>query len=234
MKMRNCLAVIAVLTACGLTSSNQATAVPLVAVDFGRIVSGSPTAVQPGFTGIAGAPVEATHTEPVGVYTVTVAGEGFFSAGFNAGNADPSVNALYEDYYYHNATANGVGITLSIAGITPNVDYDVKLWSYDMDNIFSPTPTLWAPTGSTTGTSGSVTNFATPFPATLDDYSTTIRVRSTTGTLEVFGTTTGGSGGTRLNGFQLNVVPEPSTAALAGVCAIATGAVWGRGKRRKA
>jgi hypothetical protein len=49
-----------------------------------------------------------------------------------------------------------------------------------------------------------VTNFALPRPTTLADYSTTIQVTSTTSTLEIFGTTTSGFGGTRLNGFRLN------------------------------
>lgn len=232
MKMQHCLAVIVLVTAWAIATPRHASAVPLLAVDFGRVISGSPTAVQAGFNGMAGAPVEATRTEAFGAYTVTVAGEGFFSAGFNAGNADPSVAALYEDYYYHNATAAGVGITLSIAGVTPNTDYDVTVWSYDMDNIFSPTPTLWTPAGITTGSSGSVVNIATPFPTTLNDYSTTLRVRSTTGTLDIFGTTTGGAGGTRINGFSLSAVPEPATTALAGLGALVIGAACGRRGRR--
>ena len=73
-------------------------------------------------------------------------------------------------------------------------------------------------TGSnTTGTSGSITNFALPAPTTLAEYSTTIRISSTTTTLDIFGTTTGGGGGTRLNGFELNPVPEPGTMFLAGI-----------------
>ncbi len=202
-------------------------AAPLLAIDFGRVIAGGPTPVQPGFSGMAGAPVEALRTEPFGPFTVTVQGEGFYSAGFNAGNVDPTVAALYEDYYYHNSTANGVGVTISIAGVTPNTGYDVTLWSYDEDNIFSATPTTWGPMGSTTGTSGSITNFATPFPTDLSFNRTTIRVQSTTSTLDIFGTTTGGSGGTRLNGFELNVVPEPAAAML-----LAIGALVAAGRRR--
>lgn len=183
----------------------------LLAVDFGRELGSGPTPVQPGFTGMAGPAVQATQTNAIGSYNVTVQGEGFFNAGFNAGNVDPSVAGLYEDYYYHNSTTNGVGITLSIDGVTPNTDYDVTLWSYDEDNIFSVTPTLWAPTANTSGGSGSINNIATPFPTDLTFNRTTIRVKSTTSTLDIFGTTTGGSGGTRLNGFSLEVIPEPTT-----------------------
>ena len=187
-------------------------AAPLLAVDLG--LNGTP--VQPGFSGMAGGTVEASKTDSIGAFSVTVQGEGFYTAGFNAGHVDTSVAALYENYYYHNSATNGVGITLSIAGITPNTDYDVTLWSYDEDNIFSPTPTTWGPAsvGNTTGTNGSMENFADPYPTDLGFHKTTIRVQSTTSTLDIFGTTTGGQGGTRLNGFELNAVPEPAAAML--------------------
>jgi hypothetical protein len=210
------LLVAAVAAAATLAPRADVSAAPLLVVDFGRVISGSPTAVQPGFSGMAGAPVEGTRTENFGIYTVTVTGEGFYSS---PTTIDPSVAALYQDYYYHNSTTNGVGVTLSIGGVTANTDYDLTLWSYDGDQIFSATPTAWGPlSGSnTTGTSGSIVNFAIPTPTSLAEYATTIRVKSTTTTLDIFGTTTGGSGGTRINGFELNPVPEPSTMILAGL-----------------
>ena len=212
MKKLMCCAIVLVSTM-SFALPSRSYAAPLLAVDFGLAT----TPVQPGFNGMAGAPVEPLSTAPFAPYTVTLQGEGYYTAGFNAGNVDPSVAALYENYYYHNSTTNGVGITLSIAGITPNTDYDVTLWTYDEDNIFSLTPTTWGPTASTTGTSGSITNFATPYPTDLSFNQITIRVQSTTSTLDIFGTTTGGQGGTRLNGFELNAVPEPCTAMLSGI-----------------
>lgn len=219
--MRNllCSVTLAVVAASSVGSADVF-AVPLLAVDFSHLAAAGPTPVQPGFSDMTGATSEASRTEPFGPYTVTVQGEGFYSAGFNAGNVDPSVAALYEDYYYHNSTTNGVGVTLSISGITPNTDYDVTLWSYDEDNIFSVTPTTWGPSGTTTGTSGSITNVASPYPTDLSFNRTTIRVQSTTSTLDIFGTTTGGTGGTRLNGFELSRVPEPSTAVLTAIGAL--------------
>ncbi|MEX2308378.1 MAG: hypothetical protein WD738_12325 [Pirellulales bacterium] len=214
MRKTICIVASTVLAVASVLGPPKVLAAPVLAVDFGRVTATGPTPVQPGFSGMAGAPVEPLSSAPFGPYTVTVSGEGFFSAGFNAGNVDPSVAALYEDYYYHNSTTNGVGITLSIAGVTPNTPYDVTLWSYDEDNIFSPTPTTWGPTGSTSGTSGVVVNFAAPYPTDLSYNRTTIRVNSTTSTLDIFGTTTAGSGGTRLNGFKLSRIPEPCTAAL--------------------
>jgi hypothetical protein len=197
----------------------------LLAVDFGRPT----TDVQSGFAGMSGDVSVASKTDVIGPYSVTVQGQGFYSAGFNAGHVDASVAALYEDYYYHNSTTNGEGITLSIAGVTPNTDYDVTLWSYDEDNIFSPTPTTWGPAASTstTGTSGAMENFAEPYPTDLSYHRAIIRVHSTSSTLDIFGTTTGGSGGTRLNGFELNTIPEPGAPML-----LAIGVTIAAGRRR--
>jgi hypothetical protein len=211
----------------------QAVAVPVLSVDFGHLTPAA-TPVQPGFTGIAGPSSEASHTEAVGAYSVTVEGEGFFHAGFNAGNVDPSVAPLFEDYYYHNSTDPATGIKVTITGVTPNLDYDVTIWSYDEDNIFSVTPTQWGPaTGSTTtGSTGVVSDSGgTPYPTSLSEKNTTIRLRSTTSALAFFGASTGGSGGTRLNGFQLSPVPEPAAISLAFGAGVAAAAVRRRSRR---
>jgi hypothetical protein len=211
MKKLTCCAAVLTLVI-SFAATLQTYSAPLLAVDFGLAT----TPVQAGFSGMTGDVVMGSKTDSFGPYTVTVQGEGFYSAGFNAGNVDASVAALYEDYYYHNSTTNGVGITLSIAGVTPNTPYDVTIWTYDEDNIFTDTPTSWGPASAsnTSGTSGSVLNRATPYPTDLTFNRTTIRVQSTTSALDIFGTTTGGSGGTRLNAFQLDAVPEPGPAIL--------------------
>jgi PEP-CTERM motif-containing protein len=209
-KLTYCAAVLTFVASFG--ASVRSYSAPLLAVDFGLTT----TPVQAGFTGMTGGVVMGSKTDVIGPYTVTVQGEGFYTAGFNANNVDPSVAALYEDYYYHNSTTNGVGITLSIAAVTPNTPYNLTIWTYDEDNIFTDTPTAWGPAGgsNTSGTSGSILNRATPYPTNLSFNRTTIQVQSTTSTLDIFGTTTGGSGGTRLNGFQLDAVPEPGTTVL--------------------
>jgi len=177
-------------------------AAPLLKVDFG--VSGAASPVQPGFSGLAGEISETTHSASIGPYTVDLDGQGFYSTGGNANNIAAGVRSLYRDYYYNNSTLNGEGIVLTLGGFDPNTQYNVTLWSYDADGIFTPTPTTWDPFGNTAGTSGSITNFATPYPTTLSDRSATVQVSSTSGTLELFGTTTGGNSGTRLNAFKVN------------------------------
>jgi hypothetical protein len=179
-------------------------AMDLLKVDFGRFGSG-PSPVQPGFVGVA-ADQLTSHTIVEGAFTVTLEGQGFWNTtSTRVDSIDPSVRDFFRDYYYNNSTANGEGVIFTIEGVVPNTDYDLTLWSYDADNA-SPTPTTWTAFGDTTGTSGEVVNVRSPFPVTLDTNNTTIRVRSSTNRLEIFGTTTGGTGGTRLNGFDLQTI----------------------------
>ena len=66
----------------------------------------------------------------------------------------------------------------------------------------------WGPKGGTdtTGTTGTIDMIRTPVPTSLWDplYTTAIQVTTTTGVLDVFGTTSAGSRGAVLNGFKLN------------------------------
>ena len=210
MRIRINWVVLAGFLGCFCSPHGSTLAEPLLKVDFG--VSGT-ALIQPGFIGVAGEISETTHLETVGPYTVSLKAEsvdnlggGFYSTGANAGNIAAGVRNLYRDYYYNNSPYNGEGIELSLGGFATNHQYDVTLWSYDADNagpFGTSTPTSWVPSGATSGTSGSITNFATPYPTTLSDNSTTLQLSSTTGTLELFGTSTGGFGGTRLNGVMV-------------------------------
>jgi hypothetical protein len=182
-------------------------ATDLLSLDFGRPET-PVSPVQATYAGISG-DVSATNvSQQVGAFTVSLQGQGFYqTTSANADLVDPGVRDFFRDYYYNNAIDPGVGITLSIAGVTPNKDYDLKLWSYDADN-FSATPTTWIPQGATTGATGNVTNQQDPYPTSIDQYSTTLRVRSSTSTLTILGSTTGGTGGTRLNGFELTAAGQ--------------------------
>jgi hypothetical protein len=219
------------------TQSSMVTAAPLLSVDFGRNIGNNPATpspVQSGFNGIAGNfPLGPNSPPPslsttFGIYTVTVSGDpyqgtdysrvGFEDTAAAAAGIDPSIRNLYEDGMINNLDLdNGTGLNLSIQGVTPNTPYSLKLWSYNAENSFYPTPTQFGPRAgsSTSGTSGSVTQFSSPQPASLDDYSTTIIVSSTTNTLDIHAASTASFGGTRMNGFELSAaVPEPSMALL--------------------
>jgi hypothetical protein len=203
-------------------------AIDLLAVDFGQ---GSRTI--PGFTPGLGAVTQASHTQTVGAYTVSLDGQGFFHSS-NAGrlaSLGPSVRDFFADYYYHNSTSPTVGVTLTIDGVIPNTDYYLKLWSYDNDQATPGTNTRWTPIGDTTGEVGDVLNVRTPFPQDLTTNHVIIRVRSTTTQLKVFGASTSGNGGTRLNGFELDLVPEPTAVSLAGIALLFAGGV-ARTRRR--
>jgi hypothetical protein len=199
--MRTHLGIVLVTVAACFAAAHAASGTPLLAVDFGT----AGVTAQPGFLEMAGSVSQATASQAFGAYTVDLVGQGFgVGSASNSAAVDESVRGLYRDYYFNNSDITGEGVTLAINGVTPNVPYNLTLWSYDADQVFSPTDTVWSPAGVTSGATGMMTNFADPRPTTLSDYSTTIQVSSTSNRLEVFGTTTFGSGGTRLNGFRLN------------------------------
>lgn len=157
---------------------------------------------QSEFLEMVGDEVQAVATATFGKYVVTLVGQGFFDA-FSAQQVDVRTRGLYRDYYYNNSTQPGEGVTLSIGGVSPNTAYELKLWTYDADQWVSSTPTTWEPHGNTSGTKATITNFGKPRPVAMSEHCATLQLTTTTDALEVFGTTTAGIGGTRLNGFQL-------------------------------
>src|SRR6478672_1615578 len=131
-----------------LMSPNRAFASPLLAVDFGT----AENYVQSGFSEVAGAASQATANASFGSYTVDLAGQGFGTAtGTHSAAINQSVRPLYRDYYFNDSDVNGVGVNLSIGGVTPGATYNLTLWSYDGDQVFSSTNTLWSPINNTSG-----------------------------------------------------------------------------------
>ena len=216
----SCLMAPVILTALAISPTQ---AVPLVAVDFGSALPSTP--VQAGFQGMWGTndqPTVATLAQ----YTVqlradssmtgTQSSRGFFDklSGFGGriDNVDPSIRDFYRGFFFNRSTINGEGIDLKLGGLTPNHTYNLTLTSYDADASNNPaaaTPQIWAPKSgtNTTGTSTTINMLREPWPTTLWDplYTGTIQVSTTTGVLDIFGTTTGpGTRGTILNGFKLN------------------------------
>jgi hypothetical protein len=192
---------------------------PLLKLDFGRQIAGVDAVTQAGFMGMEGGVNDATPPAVTfGAYTVNVAAVGAGGGFFNATDAqstkiDSSVRALYRDYFYNNSTVNGNGVTLQVLGLTPNVPYNLTLWSYDANAPSGAVGTVqtWQPYLDTTGPEGRITNKQLPAPSELNDSdnSVTIQVTTTSGVLDVFGTSnpldaTFGTGGTRLNAFRIN------------------------------
>ena len=117
----------------------------------------------------------------------------------------PATHNMFRDCFYNVSTIQGDGLILTVDGVTPNMDYDLTIWDMDPANG-AATPTTWTPMNDTTGQTGNVVNIRTPVPQNIYDPShlTKIRVKSTSTKLEIFGTTTSGTGGVRLNAIELN------------------------------
>lgn len=237
------------------TISATTIAAPVLSVDFGRNVGNNPATpspVQSGFNGMAGNfPLGPDSPPPslsqvFGTFTVTVTGDPYHGSDYSrvgfedtagaAASIDPSIRNLYEDAMINNLDLDdGSGLNLSIQGVTPNTPYSLKLWSYNAENTIYATPTQFGPRAgsNTSGTSGSILQFASPAPVTLDDYSTTIIVSSTTNTLDIHAASTANFGGTRMNGFELSAVPEPTAFVLAAIGFVFAGGTGRSMPRRK-
>jgi hypothetical protein len=188
----------------------------VLSVDLGE---GAAATVQPGFQHMTGPDVTDMASQTFGAYTVKaerVGGApgdtGFYNEyAIRMGSEilPPTTHNLFRDCFYNVSIFPGDGVKLTIEGVTPNTEYDLTIW--DMDPALPAgfeTPTTWSPTGDTTGDTGNVVNVRVPVPHDINDpnHLTTIRVKSTSDKLEIFGTTTDGFGGVRLNAFALNAV----------------------------
>ncbi len=115
-------------------------------------------------------------------------------------------HAFYRDYFGTNSTIAGDGLKLTIDGVTPEQEYDLKIWSHDPAT--AATEIRWSPTDDPTGNSGDVTMVRTPVPSDVDDPSkyVLLRVKASDASLDVFGGFLSGRGA-RINGFELTAVP---------------------------
>jgi hypothetical protein len=228
MKTRNyCLA----LAAFAIALTDRANAALLVDIN-----ASSPTQNPPAFTGLAGStsPPYVTSATNVGGsgYDVTIfavgapVGDGVYplDRGAIASSGGFTYGDLYRDMLF--ATGNDGNhtrpIQLSIANVIANAEYDVKLYSYDP--AISQT-VAFNPTGSTSGTSAgySYVGIGGAALASNDQYSGTIRVKSTTTTLDILISKVGVSGtDVSFNGFEISAVPvpEPSAMLLLGIAGL--------------
>lgn len=224
MKTRNLFMTVtgALLLSC--LSHAKLHATPLLAVDFGGPLVNN--FVQPGFQAMQGTN-DLLTSATFGAYTVQLSANnarppgtnatnrGFFSKlpgfGGRIDNTPAAHRFLYSDFFFNRSTVNGEGIDLQITGLTPNVPYTLSLASFDADASNTPanfTAVNWGPKAgsNTTGSTNTVNMLREPVPASLWDpaHSTSITVSTSTGILDIFGTTSAGSRGSVLNGFKLN------------------------------
>jgi hypothetical protein len=140
----------------------------------------------------------------------------------------PTLNQLYDDFLFVGASAGPIGgIDLLISGgaLTPNRQYRVSIYAYDGINASggSGTPVRTANyfDGNNLDSLALTTVFATNVRPTADDtYKFTgVAMTDATGKLFLKGRrVTAADVAVYINGFEVSAVPEPASAALAGVC----------------
>ena len=132
-------------------------------------------------------------------------------------STDAAHQHMWMDFIFANGSnAAGEGLDITVEGLLANSVYDVRLWAFDSSSGSSRTAT-W--TGSGAGGTSAELTFAGSGtkPASLDDYVAEFTAQTdASGTLVLEGRHKSGSTHTVfVNGFQLTLVPEPTTLALA-------------------
>ena len=209
-------------------------------VDLGE---GAEASVVPGFAHLSGPHFDVATTdsasETFGAYTVSVdriggipGDSGFYNeyaVRMGSEVLPPATHNMFRDCFCNVSSNPGEGILVTIDGVTPNTEYDLTIWDND-PAAGAATQNVWGPADSsdTTGTMGNVTILRTPVPKSINDpaHLTKIRVKSTSNKLEIFGTSTSGFGGVRLNAIELETVSVPGDYNGNGVVDAADYVVW--------
>lgn len=130
-----------------------------------------------------------------------------------------TLSNMYRDFLIaDNSTANG-GVSLLIGGLTPNAQYDGRIWSYDYGQRDNATPSLfradWFANGNQIANDWSFAGWGLPANDTVASF-TFSAVANGSGQITIQGLRDAGSTGNSvsINGLQLTLVPEPSSALL--------------------
>jgi hypothetical protein len=188
-----------------------------------------------------------TTTRTFGALSVTVSATGANTSGIDdrvravpTDSGAFSNEALLRDFIFAVHTANTTvatdeGLNVQIQGLTPNLAYTVRLWSYD--NGSNPARISdWFVNNSTTPVVAGYSFAGSTLPTDNDSNTFTFQATATaTGTLLLSGRAAAAVSGANnnnthnvfLNAMQITPVPEPSALALAGG-ALAAALAWRR------
>jgi len=205
----------ATLSALGL-AAGSAHAAPLLSVDFNDTAG---PGNQAGFTAWdEGTGWTKTDVGGSGLdVTITGAGTTLGAGMYTRGAAVDGVNAGFTYANLYNDWLFGTTVDFSISGLVPNTAYEITWYSYDGWNVGGAT-TFKATDGSLTTTGDTIVSLtiaAAGTPTANDDMAYTGTWTTTTGTLDL--TASGATNEVRVNGFEISVVPEPSSLALLGL-----------------
>ncbi len=235
------LKLIASIAAIGLLGSTLASGQVLLAVDFN--LSGDPASpTQSGFSSwnFASTTVTSPQSQSFGIYTVNLIGNGDNIAGrdrTSGGNPTPpnggsfTQSDLMRDFVQGlartGATIDNVPTTaanntsFTISGFAASTQYTFQLWALDRGANNGNVTSWWNTTNGTGANAtslGSIVNStAAGAPANNNAFSVSGTVTSDANGFLRFGATNTSPQQVFMNGFQVSVIPEPTTALLIGL-----------------
>lgn len=144
------------------------------------------------------------------------------SADSPANSGDFTLFDMMRDSVHVKDSVAGEGLSILIKGLTPNAQYDGRIWSYDVAH--ANTPANWGIFAADWYANGvqfaDDVNLAGPLPTTNTDYSHAFSVvANAQGEVVLQGLRDAASGGNPvlINGLQLTLVPEPASVMLVGL-----------------
>jgi hypothetical protein len=192
-------------------------------IDFN---DGSPT--QSGFTGIAASNNTTYNVLSNGItFDIGVRNTNTGNQNRDRGAAGGDLVRDFEQWFNNLGTGVLVEATVSLSGLLPNTDYDISFFTFNIGagqstHTFYDGAAITDPVITTFTTGGNQLNFATWSPG--------VTITTNSGVSGVIDLTVQSNSGSRLtlNGIAVQVIPEPSSAAL---LALAGFALFRRSRR---